>query len=78
MSGFREGQAEPRNGTEELEHLYSLLIIVIILVYQLNKNDYQLTNKIYFQYLSHNVLPNFAIFRQRKTLVFLIGIYIYF
>jgi len=40
MSGFREGQAEPRNGTEELEYLYSILTVVI---YQLNKNDCQLT-----------------------------------
>jgi hypothetical protein len=30
MSGFREDQAEPRNGTEEVEHLYSILTIVII------------------------------------------------
>jgi hypothetical protein len=38
MSGFREdGQAEQRNATEEPEHLYSILTIVIM--YQLNKND---------------------------------------
>jgi len=52
MSGFREGQAEPRNGTEELEHLYFIRTIVII--YQLNKNDCQLTNKIYCQHIIHH------------------------
>ena len=37
ISGFREGQAELRNGREELEHRYYILTIVII--YKLNKND---------------------------------------
>jgi hypothetical protein len=63
MTGIREGQAEPRNGTEELEHLYSVLTIVII--YQLNKSDCQLTNKIYCQYLLFitECLANLAIVR---------------
>ena len=78
MSGFREDQAEPRNGTKELEHIYSVLTIVII--YQLNKNECQLTNKMYCQDLfitgcfGHlQVIQN-----TYKILVWVIGICFFF
>jgi hypothetical protein len=50
LSGFRkDGQAEQRNGTEEPEHLYSVLTTVII--HQLNENECQFKSEIYGQYL---------------------------